>query len=88
MAKDKEFTYEITAHLVKLSEPKGGWVKEVNKVRWGSSAPVVDIRQWHYPEGEEEPDRMSKGITLNRAELENLAKYLKDYDFDQIDLPF
>ena len=88
MAKDKEFSYQITEHLADLSENKGGWIKQINRVSWGGTAPVIDIRQWHYPVGSDEPDRMSKGITLTRTELENLAKYLKEYNFDEINLPF
>lgn len=86
--KDKEFTYEITEHLVDLSGPKGGWVKQLNKVSWGGSAPTLDIRQWHFPDGSDTPDKMSKGITLSKSELKVLADYLQHHNFDEIDLPF
>lgn len=88
MAREKEFSYEIVEHMVDLSENKGGWIKQMNKVRWGSSAPVVDLRTWHYPKGSSEPDRMGKGITLSKAEMQKLLEYLKGYNFDTIDLPF
>ena len=88
MTKDKEFSYEITEHMVDLSENNGGWIKQMNKVRWGSSAPVVDLRKWHYPNGSSEPDKMGKGITLTKDEMQRLLDYLKGYNFNTIDLPF
>lgn len=84
----KEFTYEVQEHLVDLSEPKAGWVKQLNKVSWNGAPPVLDIRPWHYPYGEELPDKMGKGITLSKSELKALYEYLKTHNFDEIDLPF
>ena len=88
MAKDKEFSYQITEHLADLSENKGGWIKQINRVSWGGTAPVVDIRQWYYPIDSDEPDRMSKGITLNKDEMKALLEFLQGYDFDAVVLPF
>ena len=88
MTKDKEFSYEITEHLVDLSEPKAGWIKQLNKVSWNGAAPTVDLRQWHYPDGSDSPDRMGKGITLSKSELRQLGEYLKIYNFEEVDLPF
>ena len=84
----KDFSYEISEHLIDLSQPKNGWVKQLNKVKWGNSAPVLDLRPWHYPDNSNVPDRMGKGITLTKDELKTLSMYLNTYDFDQIDLPF
>ena len=52
-----------------------GWVKQLNRVKWGDNAPVWDIRSWHYLEGESVPDKMSKGASLSDEEMNNLRDY-------------
>lgn len=78
----KEFQYEIIETALDLS-PKSnkGWVKQLNRVKWGDNAPVWDIRSWHYPDGESSPDKMSKGASLSDEEMNNLRNYF--FHFEQ-----
>lgn len=72
MAKNDEMKFEIVQHFGVLKERKNGWKKEVNKVSWNDSEPKWDIREWN-----EDHDKMSRGITLNETEMENLFGILK-----------
>lgn len=69
--KSDEFSYKITKHLQDLSEKTStGWVKQLNLVKWNDSKEeVYDIRSWHYPEGSDTPDRMSKGVSMSYDEF-------------------
>lgn len=88
MAK-KEFEWEIKEHVLDFNEKSdAGWVKQLNKVKWGNNSPVFDIRQWHYPDDSDVPDKMGKGVTLSRRELTVLAEFLKTYDIYGEDSPF
>lgn len=62
-----DIKFEITAHLGVLTEYPSGWKKELNIVKWGDRAPVLDIRDW-----DEEHLRMSRGITLTEEEAGKL----------------
>lgn len=68
-----DFKFEITEHLVTLSESAKGWTKELNKVSFNDRPAKYDLREW-------DPDhqKMSKGVTLNDEEMEILSKILKD----------
>ena len=63
-----EFSYEITRHIGVISDTPKGWRKELNLVSWNGREPKFDIRDWA-PDHE----KMGKGITLSRTELDNLC---------------
>ena len=64
-----EIKYEITEHLGTISETARGWTREVNMISWNGREPKVDVRDWS-PEHE----KMSKGLTFTKDELQELAK--------------
>lgn len=66
-----EVKFEIKENIGTLSESAKGWAKEVNLVSWNDAAPKYDIRDWA-PNHE----KMGKGITLTREEVEALHKIL------------
>lgn len=68
-----DIKFEITAHLGVLAEHPIGWKKELNIVKWGDRAPVLDIRAW-----DEEHLRMSRGITLTEEEAGKLYNLMND----------
>ncbi|MDC7126178.1 MAG: YdbC family protein [Spirochaetales bacterium] len=63
-----EFSYNIIKEIGVLSESPKGWKKELNLISWNGREPKYDIRDWA-------PDhqKMGKGITLTREELDNIA---------------
>ncbi|WP_455258823.1 YdbC family protein [Peptoniphilus asaccharolyticus] len=67
-----EFKFEITKYVATLSTKSNGWTKELNMVSWNDRAPKYDIREW-------DPDhvKMSKGITFDEAEFEELVEAIK-----------
>ena len=71
MVTNKDFTFEILAEIGVISERSKGWRKELNLVSFNGNAPKYDLREWA-PNHE----KMSKGITLNEEELEQLKKIL------------
>ena len=77
----KDFQYQILKVAADLS-PKSdkGWVKQLNQVKWGDNPATWDIRSWHYPDGSDTPDKMSKGISLSQDELMSLKAYLSNVD--------
>ena len=64
-----EIKYEITEHLGVISETARGWTREVNMISWNGREPKVDVRDWS-----PEHDKMSKGLTCTKEELQELAK--------------
>lgn len=64
-----EIKYEITEHLGVISETARGWTREVNMISWNGREPKVDVRDWS-----PEHDKMSKGLTFTKEELQELAK--------------
>ena len=64
-----EIKYDITEHLGVISETARGWTREVNMISWNGREPKVDVRDWS-----PEHDKMSKGITFTKEELQELAK--------------
>ena len=66
-----DFSFEITQSLGIIAEGKGGWNLELNLVSWGGRPAKYDIRSWS-------PDhqKMGKGVTLTKEELESLKKLL------------
>ena len=55
-----------------MSENAKGWRKEINLISWNGAAPKYDIREWA-PDHE----KMGKGVTLTKEELETLKKLIE-----------
>ena len=66
-----DFKYDIVEEIGVLSENAKGWRKEINLISWNGAAPKYDIREWA-PEHE----KMGKGVTLTKEELEALKKLI------------
>ncbi|MBE3101234.1 MAG: hypothetical protein IMZ47_03070 [Firmicutes bacterium] len=66
-----EIKYEIVRELAVLSEGSKGWSKELNLISWNDREPKYDIREWA-PNHE----KMGKGITLSKDEIQKLAEVL------------
>ncbi len=64
--------FKIIRNIAVLSE-EGIWSKELNIVRWFGKTDKFDLRSWT-----SDHNTMSKGITLNDQELENLKDALND----------
>lgn len=64
-------TWEIVKPMGVLKVNPSGWIKEVNLVSWNGNTPKIDIREWS-----QDRKRVSKGITLNDAEADELLKAL------------
>ena len=62
---------EIKEELGVISESLKGWRKELNLVSWNGGEPKYDIRDW--APGHE---KMGKGITLTKEEVQKLYKLL------------
>lgn len=67
-----DFKYDIVEEIGVLSENTKGWRKEINLISWNGAAPKYDIREWA-PDHE----KMGKGITLTKEELEALKKLIE-----------
>lgn len=73
---NEKITYSVEEEIAVLSKnPNSEWAKELRKVSWNEKPAKWDIREWS-PDGE----KMSKGITLNDAELKNLKEALEEID--------
>lgn len=66
-----EIKFEIKETLGLLSESPKGWTKELNLIRWNDREPKYDLRDWA-PEHE----KMGKGVTLSKEEIEKLREVL------------
>lgn len=66
-----DIKYEIVEELGVLSENAKGWRKELNLISWNDAPPKYDIREWA-PEHE----KMGKGVTLTKEEIEKLKELL------------
>lgn len=66
-----DFRYDIVEKIGVLSENAKGWRKELNLISWNGAAPKYDIREWA-PEHE----KMGRGVTLTKEELEALKKLI------------
>lgn len=66
-----EIKYEIVEKIAVLSTTEKGWSKELNLVSWNEREAKYDLRDWN-----EEHDKMGKGITLNKEEVEKLKEAL------------
>lgn len=70
-----EIKYEIVEKIGVLSTTDKGWSKELNLVSWNDREPKHDLRDWN-----ENHDKMGKGITLTRDELDKLKETLDGYN--------
>lgn len=68
-----DFSYVIEQEIGVLSEGKGGWRLELNKISWGGRPAKYDIRSWG-PNHE----KMGKGVTLTEEDLKSLKKILEN----------
>ena len=66
-----EIKFEIIKKIGALSKSESGWEKQLNLISWNDREPKYDIREWA-PDGE----KMGKGVTLSKEELEVLKKLL------------
>lgn len=66
-----DFRYDIVEEIGVLSENAKGWRNELNLISWNGATPKYDIREWA-PEHE----KMGKGVTLTKEELEALKKLI------------
>jgi hypothetical protein len=64
--------FEIIKHIGVLSENAKGWKKEINLISWNDREAKYDIRDW-----DPEHEKMSKGITLSKDELDQLFTIMK-----------
>ncbi len=65
--------FEIIEHIGVLSENAKGWKKELNLISWNEREPKYDIRDW-----DENHEKMSKGTTLSKNEMDELKKIVID----------
>lgn len=73
----KQFKFEIINEIGVISERKGGWKKELNRVSWSGNDPKYDLREW-----DENHEKMGKGVTLTESELRELKKVIdKEIEF-------
>lgn len=66
-----DFKFDIVEELGVLSENSKGWKKELNLVSWNGAVPKYDLRDW-----DANHEKMGKGITLSREEVERLKEIL------------
>ncbi len=75
-----DLKYEIKKNLGIIGEGTKGWKKEVNLVSWNDRKPKLDIRDW-----DETHEKMGKGVTLNKNEVEELKKLLESIELDDME---
>ena len=66
---------EFKCKIVKNTQ---GWTKEVNLVSYNGKKAVVDIRIWSPSK------KMSKGITIDKKDLNRLIELLKEVEKKEI----
>lgn len=76
---NNKIKYEIVNEIGIISERKGGWKKELNRVSWNGNDPKYDLREWN-----ESHEKMGKGITLTEIELRQLKKVV-DSEIEYLD---
>lgn len=68
-----DFSYTIEQNLGVIATQKSGWTLELNLVSWGGRPAKYDLRPWS-PDHE----KMSKGLTLTKEELDSLKALLNN----------
>ncbi len=68
-----EFSFKIEEEVAVISNGKGGWNLELNKVSWSGRPAKYDLRPWS-------PDhqKMGKGLTFTEEELKALKEKLNE----------
>ncbi|MDQ0232045.1 YdbC family protein [Metabacillus malikii] len=67
--------YEIVEKLGTVSEGAKGWKKELNLISWNDREAKYDLRDW-----DQSNEKMGKGVTLTKEELQNLKELLNGMD--------
>jgi hypothetical protein len=70
-----EIKYEIIEQVGVLSTSALGWAKELNLISWNDREPKYDLRDWS-----SDHEKMSKGVTFSREELQALKELLDTID--------
>lgn len=68
-----EIKFEIKETLGVVSESSRGWKKELNLISWNDKEPKFDLREW-----DPNHEKMGKGVTLSREELQKLKELLNN----------
>ena len=68
-----DFSYTIEQTLGVIATQKSGWTLELNLVSWGGRPAKYDLRPWS-PDHE----KMGKGLTLTKEELDSLKALLNN----------
>ena len=76
-----EWKFGITETLGTIGEGSKGWKKELNLVSWNDRKAKVDIREW-----DESHQKMGKGLTLTKEELNSLKELLNSIDIEDLDI--
>ena len=75
-----DLKFEIKKTLGIIGEGTKGWKKEVNVVSWNDRKPKLDIRDW-----DETHEKMGKGVTLSKVEVEEFRKLLETIDIQELE---
>jgi len=75
MAFNDQFKFEIVKNIAVLSTDRSGWTKEINLVSFNDAPPKYDIRSW-----DPEHQKMGKGVSLSREEMETMLDALADIE--------
>jgi hypothetical protein len=86
------FTFDIVEHIATIEKINHALQLQFNYIKFGDNEPKYDIRYWSIKSKKgNRPNRMLKGITLNRCQLirlrDILDEYLKDEPQTAVDLP-
>ena len=73
-----DVSYEIKESLGCIGVGSGAWGTELNLISWNGASPKYDIRKWT-----DDHERMGKGISLTKSELEELYELLRDIFEDE-----
>lgn len=74
---NNNISIDVVETLGTLStNPKTNWSKQLRRIKWnGADAAKFDIRDW----SPDDPDKMSRGITLTDDEAKELYRLLETY---------
>lgn len=75
MAFNDQFKFEIVKNIAVLSTERSGWTKEINLVSFNDAPPKYDIRSW-----DPDHEKMGKGISLSREEMQTMLDALADIE--------
>ncbi|MCR2823564.1 YdbC family protein [Lederbergia panacisoli] len=68
-----DIKFEVVEHIGVISESSKGWKKELNLISWNGNEPKYDLRDWS-----PNKEKMGKGITLSKTEVDMLKQLLND----------